>query len=223
MKLYEYFAKVKYKSGTYEVRVQSTEDNLEVKDCVVVRVPSGYETTAIITDVLNRSVNSAKLHRCFVISKKDEEVKHMEQIVKGKIIVKIKHDCSNRTVYCYTDIPYPMCETVVYESDNGLHVGEITDGCSVDNIAEWDNFSLKAGCVQYWVVDRVDMSGYNNRAQMVKDLTRVRNQLEVKRQQYQELELLNLIAKNDPETAALLDTYKSLLNSGVTFGSDIRM
>ena len=127
-----------------------------------------------------------------------------EPIMFGCKVVEVKHVSSNRKCLCYTDLSVDLGAYVVYEDSNEephMHVGVVT------------NVNTDAVTAKSWIVDTVDTSAYVERKVRAKEAEKIRVQLDEKKRQFQDIELLRLIAANDPETKALLDTYLELTST----------
>lgn len=125
-------------------------------------------------------------------------------IMFGCKTVEVKHISSNRKGIFYTDMDLNNGDIVVYESeyDNGqlaMHVGVVTNN---------DPDVLTA---KNYIVDIVHTDMHEARKKRIKEAAKLRMKLEAKKKQLQDMELLRLIAANDPETKALLDEYTSLI------------
>lgn len=118
----------------------------------------------------------------------------------GAKTVEVKHVSSARIGVYYTDLDLQVGQTVVYETDNGMHVGVVTNADPDDTSA------------QYWVVDIVDMTEHEARIERTKQAKKLKAKLDAKRRQFQDIEVLRLIAANDPETAKMLDEYTKLIS-----------
>ena len=117
----------------------------------------------------------------------------------GAKTVEVKHVSSGRSGIFYTDLDLQVGQTVVYESENGMHVGVVT------------NADPDAVSAQTWIVDIVDMTAHEQRIERTKQAKKLKAKLDAKRKQFQDIELLRLIAANDPETAAMLSEYTKLI------------
>ena len=185
---------------------------VEVNDIVVVETRNGPVRGRVIAIIDTVHVDPfdkdngyhAKKH---VLENATKKIYKETMIMLGSKTVEVRHIGSNRTGVFYTDIDLKEGDTVVYESDNSnasgtsLHVGIVTN-------ADPDVMTAK-----YHIVDVVDMSAHKARKERIKKASKIRAQLDAKRKQYQDLELLKLIAASDPETKTLLDEYTSLVSN----------
>lgn len=190
-------ARVNYRSGIYTAQAYADE-SVCVGDHVKVRVVSGYETTCIVTEIIKENVTFD--HRCAqILDNSNNTILKEDMIMFGAKTVEVKHVCSARVMVVATDLNLEVGQMVVYESDNGMHVGVVTN-------TEPDNISA-----QYWVVDVVDMTAHEGRKAKAKQASLLKKKLDAKKKQFQDIELLRLIAASDPETKAMLDEYTTLI------------
>ena len=130
--------------------------------------------------------------------------------------VEVKHISSGRVDVFYTDMNLQVGDVVVvYERpqiDKSV-VKEIS-GKNMDN--QWSvgvvtNADPDCITAQTWVVDMVDTTAHERRKEMAKELKKIKAKLDQKKKQFQDMELLRLIAQNDPETQSLLDRYNNIM------------
>jgi len=190
-------ARTKYKSGTFPVQAYA-DDSVCVGDKARILVLSGYETNCEIIDIIKRDVRFAK-DSAQILEVKQHKILKEEDIMFGAKTVEVKHVSSARSGIFYTDLDLQVGQTVVYESENGMHVGVVT------------NADPDAVSAQTWIVDIVDMTAHEQRIERTKQAKKLKAKLDAKRKQFQDIELLRLIAANDPETAALLSEYTKLI------------
>ena len=126
--------------------------------------------------------------------------------------VEVKHISSGRVGIFYTDMNLQVGDVVVYERTqiDKSTTREISDK-DIDN--QWSvgvvtNADPDCVTAQTWVIDVVDTS-------RAKELKKIKAKLDQKKKQFQDMELLRLIAQSDPETAQLLETYNNVLNGGM--------
>lgn len=153
-----------------------------------------------------------------IIENSTQKIYNKEYVImSGTKTVEVKHSCSNRRGIFFTDLDLKVGDTVVYDGSamfynetdqrntgapqaGGMHVGIVTD-TDPDVIT-----------AQSWVVDVVDLKAYNDRIERAKTAAKLKQKLDAKRKQFQDLELLKLIAQSDPETKVILDEYISLIS-----------
>lgn len=188
-------ARIHYKSGVYTAKAVAPE-HLVVGDVANVRVKSGYETTCRIIEILDEGVPPNNKHAQIL----EEEL----DIMYGSKTVIVKHISSDRKGVYYTDLDLKNGDLVVYDSGDHtyLHVGTV-----INNDPE--ELSAKS-----WVVDTVDIARHNERVENDKKARKLLAKLNARKKQLQDIEILRLIANNDPETKALLDEYTALTSSG---------
>lgn len=82
----------------------------------------------------------------------------------------------------------------------GLHVGQVTD-------LLLDNADAES---QYFIVAIIDLSDANLQRERIKEIKQLRTELELKRRQYEDRAVLEMIAAKDPEAAEILSRLDSL-------------
>ena len=133
--------------------------------------------------------------------------------------VEVKHISLGRVGIFYTDMNLQAGDVVVYERtqiDKSTTI-EISDK-DMDN--QWSvgivtNAYPDCVTAQTWVIDVVDTSRHEQRKAAAKELKKIKAKLDQKKKQFQDMELLRLIAQSDPETAQLLEIYNNVLNGGM--------
>ena len=190
-------AKTTYKSGTFPVRAYA-DDSVCVGDKARMLVLGGYEADCEIIDIVQYGVKFGKQHGQ-ILEVKQHKILKEEDIMFGAKTVEVKHVSSARIGTYFTDLDLQVGQTVVYESDNGMHVGVVT------------NTDPDAVSAQTWIVDTVDLTEHEARIERVKQAKKLKAKLDAKRKQFQDIELLRLIAASDPETADMLAEYTKLV------------
>lgn len=117
--------------------------------------------------------------------------------------VEVQHISSDRVGVFYTDLDLKVGDVVVYERGAGQQ-------WSVGKVINIDPDCLTA---DRWIIDLVDTAQAEQRKATEKQLKKLKAKLDYKKSQYQDIELLRLIANNDPETAELLEQYSKLLGN----------
>lgn len=129
--------------------------------------------------------------------------------------VEVKHISSGRVGVFYTDMNLQVGDVVVYERTQiDKSVAKEISGKDMDN--QWSvgvvtNADPDCVTAQTWVVDMVDTTAHERRKEMAKELKKIKAKLDQKKKQFQDMELLRLIAQNDPETQFLLDSYTNIM------------
>lgn len=72
----------------------------------------------------------------------------------------------------------------------------------------YTDMNLRVGDVVVYERTQIDKN-------TAKELKKIKAKLDQKKKQFQDMELLRLIAQSDPETAQLLETYNNVLNGGM--------
>ena len=180
-----------------------TDMDCTEKDKVVVETKKGLVKAKVVSldepiDYDPFESGRAKCHIVENISKK---------ITKENIImfanqktVEVQHVSSNRVGVFYTDLNLKVGDIVVYERGAGQQ-------WSVGKVVNIDPDCLTA---DRWVIDLVDTAQAELRKATEKELKKLKAKLEYKKSQFQDIELLRLIASNDPETAELLEQYSRI-------------
>lgn len=129
--------------------------------------------------------------------------------------VEVKHISSGRVGVFYTDMNLQVGDVVVYERTQiDKSVAKEISGKDMDN--QWSvgvvtNADPDCVTAQTWVVDVVDTSAHERRKEMAKELKKIKAKLDQRKKQFQDMELLRLIAQSDPETQSLLDSYNNVM------------
>lgn len=183
-----------------------TDMQCESDDKVVVETKRGLVKANVVyvdepIDYDPFESGQAKCHIVENISKK---------ITKENIImfanqktVEVQHISSDRVGVFYTDLDLKVGDVVVYERGAGQQ-------WSVGKVINIDPDCLTA---DRWIIDLVDTAQAEQRKATEKQLKKLKAKLDYKKSQYQDIELLRLIANNDPETAELLEQYSKLLGN----------
>jgi len=165
----------------------------------------------INTDPFDSANRHYSAHRHVLENVTKNSVNEKEQIVMfGTKVVEVKRSNSNSKSFFYTDMDLVVGQTVVYEAPyddlrkeqgkTGLHVGTITE---IDVLA-----SAAIG----WIVDVVDTKNHAERKRRVKEAEILRKQLEQAKSQFQDIQILELIASSNPQVRDTLNKYKMLVS-----------
>jgi hypothetical protein len=182
-----------------------TEVPVSVGDKVVVSTKHGItigHVTSIVEEVSKDPWEEGRAKQR-VLENATQKLYYKESVIMfGAKTVEVKHVSSNRTGIFYTDLTLSKGDTVVYDSGDpsGLHVGIVVD-TDPDVVT-----------AMTWIVDTVDMTSHQNRLAKVKEAAKLKARLDSKREQFQDIELLRLIAASDPETKEMLDAYTKLIS-----------
>lgn len=152
---------------------------------------------------------------CHVVQNitKNIKIEREPVIMYGTKIIEVRHRASNRTNFIYTDTDLPVGTTVVYESPYAsrndsqpvpdgkldMHVGVVVDNAT--SVAE----------AVGWVVQVVNLSQHEERKKRIKAAAALRKQLDKAKNDYQDMQILELIAGNNPQIRKMLNQYKELL------------
>jgi len=166
---------------------------VEVGNRVVVTTRFGTTagTVSWVDDDYRDYPSTAKCHVLENASKKlyDKGI----QIMYGTKTVEVRHIGSNRKGIFYTDLDLHNGQTVVYEDTASMNRGD-------------------PDCItaQNWIVSVVDTTEHEHRLVRARQAAKLMAKLEQKKTQFQDIELLRLIAASDPETKKMLDEYTVL-------------
>lgn len=136
-------------------------------------------------------------------------------VMFGCKTVEVKHISSNRRGIFYTDMALNNGDIVVYESeyDNGIvaYEPEYYNGQLAMHVGVVVDNGPDVLTAKNYIVDIVHTDMHEERKKRTKEAAKLRMKLEAKKKQLQDMELLRLIAANDPDTKALLDEYTKLI------------
>ena len=203
---------------------------VEVGNRVVVTTRFGTTagTVSWVDDDYRDYPSTAKCHVLENASKKlyDKGI----QIMYGTKTVEVRHIGSNRKGIFYTDLDLHNGQTVVYEDTASMNRGDslkskrysVQDEDAIDYAlaTEIAPPSMHVGIVtnsdpdcitaQNWIVSVVDTTEHEHRLVRARQAAKLMAKLEQKKTQFQDIELLRLIAASDPETKKMLDEYTVL-------------
>lgn len=184
---------------------------IELNDNVVVETKYGPVKGRVvkIEDVINCNPfkpNSIGCKAtCHVWENATKKVYDKEnKIMFGCKTVEVLHSSSNHRGIFYTDLILHNGDLVVYEGKNeigkvSMHVGTVI------------NDDPDVVTAESYIVDAIDVSHHNERKNRLKEANKLRAKLNAKRKQFQDIELLRLIAASDDETKDMLDAYTKLI------------
>lgn len=95
-------------------------------------------------------------------------------------------------------------DTVVVDTVNGLQIA---------NFVKYDDLGLGNTGVKTphrWLIQKVELDEHNRRIEAVAKLEKLKVMMEVERKKAQELEIYEILAKQNPDMAVLLDEFKQL-------------
>lgn len=194
--------------------------DVDVGDVVVAETSYGTIKGVVeaIDKVIEENPFSSKQSR-YKASKRilENATKHIyerkDATMLGMKTVEVQHMNSSRIGVFYTCVPVRKGDIVLYEGH--------PFGKDQDNLAPF-NMSLHVGVVvndepevitaDRLVIAKVDMAAYHRTKQNMKKAKVLRAKLDAKKKQFQDIELLRLIAANDPDTKQMLDEYLALTN-----------
>lgn len=102
-----------------------------------------------------------------------------------------------------------------YEFKNdieGLEVGDIVvvDAAPGISIGTVTSFKDDSKVAMKWVIQKVDLVAHNERLAREKKLVEIKAKMELRRKKLQEIEIYQILAKEDKDMAALLEEYQGL-------------
>lgn len=190
-----------------------TDIPVEVDDKVVIETKYGlvYGRVASIAGTIDEDPFNSPNYKakCHVLENVTKKIFDKETIIMaGTKTVEVKHISSNRKNILYTDLGLQVGTVVVYERRGGTENNQQADTMSVGIVTNVDPDAVTA---THWVVDIIDMTNHEERKERLRRAAKVKAKLDAKKKQFQDIELLRLIAQSDPETAGLLEEYNQLL------------
>jgi len=115
------------------------------------------------------------------------------------IVVQFVNDAEEETRYFNAYDEYHCGDFVVVETAGGLYVGEVVRTDVSDDII-----------TGYEVIDRVDTTGWRTRQKARNQRAEIKKTIEAKIASRKDEALYKLMAKDDPEIAAMLKQYLAL-------------
>lgn len=138
-----------------------------------------------------------------------------QKIYKGEYIqmagtkhIEVSHLNSNRKYTLRTDLDVAIGDVVVFEC--GVNPGGNQEH-GMMSVGVVTNTDVMCHTSVMWVVDTVDLKEHTMRKERLQKAETLKARLNEKKKQFQDIELLNLIASKDPETKELLDQYLELI------------
>ena len=126
----------------------------------------------------------------------------------GTKMIEVSHLNSNRKYTLRTDLDVSLGDLVVFEC--GMNPGGNQEH-GMMSVGVVSNAEIIGQSATMWVVDIVDLKEHYVRKENTKKAEALKARLNEKKKQFQDIELLNLIASRDPETKELLDQYLELI------------
>lgn len=184
---------------------------IDIGDFIVVESKRGDVWRCKVLDIIKHidynpfnDINGIAHATCHVLENATKKIFFKESdIMFGCKVVEV--ESINGKFYknlFYTDLPVEKGNIVVYELRDGtMHVGRISDTNPDSAIAST------------FIVDIVDTTANEARKERTKQANKLKAQLDEKRKQFQDIQILELIAKSEYlETAQMLSAYKELTN-----------
>lgn len=134
------------------------------------------------------------------------EVKEMAEVKGNYRVALCKFLCGLNTTKYYA---FALFDNTVVEEDYVLC--DTANGYSVTQVKEIvDKNDYNGVAVTKEVVCKVDFTDFNNRIEARKAKEKIKKQMDKLVKQNQELVLYQMLAKENPEMAAMLEEYKKL-------------
>lgn len=182
---------------------------VDIGDFIVVESKQGNIWRCEVLDILKRieynpfnNTNGTTHATCHVLENITKKLLFKESnIMYGCKVIEVTNSKNFKNLF-YTDLPVEVGMTVVYElCDGTMHVGRVS------------NIDPDSAVASTFIVDIVDTTSNEARKERIRQAKKLKRQLEEKRKQFQDIQILELIAKSDPETAHMLSDYKSLISA----------
>lgn len=121
---------------------------------------------------------------------------------------------TNRLYNFVTNITYLTPGNLVVvnvENDSKFAIGEFVEYVNED-LEFPETFGNKNA---RWIIQRIDLCEHNRRITNEKRLIELRKKMEIRRQKAAELEIFEILAKNDPEMQRLLNEFKHIQGGNI--------
>lgn len=114
---------------------------------------------------------------------------------------------TNKLYNFITDIEnLEVGDTVVVDTVNGLRLANFVE-YSHESHEFGETFSNKT---PRWILQKVDLESHKSRVAAAEKAELLKKKMELRRKKAQEMEIYAILAKEDPEMAALLNEFKQL-------------
>lgn len=110
----------------------------------------------------------------------------------------------NHNVYNFytNDCTLEYGDKVVVHSNNGLAIGNFKGYEESDTVVP-----------EKWIIQKIDLSHHNKREEDKKRLVELKNKMHAKRKKAEEIQIYEILAKEDEEMAEMLREFKELNRS----------
>lgn len=89
-------------------------------------------------------------------------------------------------------------------------VVDTRNGPTVAYVIEYNSHSVLGHNKLKWVIQKVDMTNHNQRLTKEKKLNEIRDKMEMRRKEIEEMQLFKLLAQEDEDMEKLLKEYQDL-------------
>lgn len=96
-------------------------------------------------------------------------------------------------------------DVVVVDTSRGLQVAKVT---TITKLAAGETYSKATK----WVIQKIDLTEHNARLERERKAAELKKQLEARRKQLEDIAIYEVLAKEDPKMAELLEQYKEVMN-----------
>jgi hypothetical protein len=120
-------------------------------------------------------------------------------ITKTVVVVQFVNDADEKTSYFNAYGEYHVGDMVVVDTAKGLYVGEVVR-TDIDGDA----------AATYEIIDKIDVTGWRERQRARRRRAELKVAMDAKIAKKKDEALYELISKDDPELAAVLEQYRAL-------------
>jgi hypothetical protein len=92
-------------------------------------------------------------------------------------------------------------------------VADTINGLKIVNFVKYDDLGFGETGVKTpsrWVIQKIDIEAHNKRQEAAAKIQKLKTMMEAERKKAQELEIYEILAKQNPAMAALLEEFKTL-------------
>lgn len=203
-------ARIKYKSGEY-CAYALADSTVQVGDKCMCSLLCGYDAECIVLQIVKKGVSKSGNHGLItkVIKPKNQEEIEMINELFATITVESPH---GRKTVCKALCPIKIGAEVVYESlDGSMHVGRISECIPAGEAS-------KQGYTGKYVVQAIDTAMRDQAERLESDYKATLTQLNIRKKQFEEHAVWEMLAEKDPEARTLLaklDDLKGRQSNGV--------
>jgi hypothetical protein len=195
-------ASIHYKSGWYQAYLLA-DSSLKVGDKARCLVLSGYEANCEIRQIVQKDVDMTNRYAKTIGEPKlEEDIKMVDQL----FVTVVVSGNSGFIVRCKATYDFEKGTKVVYEgSDDKLHVGTVLHCIAAGDPIEEVQYK-QAGFIAH-IVDTTNIDICKDK---LKDYNDTMAQLKIRKKQFEENEIYELLAQKDSKARELLDKLNAL-------------